>query len=118
MKSLRITLTIVVAVSAMGLTGCLVPKAKLDEAQAANRTLQARLSAAETLARDLEGENMRLNDALASQGGAAAELSMLQSQHSQLQYDYGSLQEQYRLLLERSETPPDIILPQDVSAEL
>ena len=61
---------------------------------------------------------MRLNDALASQGGAAAELSMLQSQHSQLQYDYGSLQEQYRLLLERSETPPDIILPQDVSAEL
>ena len=118
MKRQRIMMIIVVAVGAFGLTGCLVPEARLKEAQAANRTLQARLSASETLARDLEGENLRLNDILTSQGGAAAELGMLQSQHSQLQYDFGSLRDQYEALLREREKLPPIVLPQDVSAEL
>lgn len=119
MKLQRITMTIVVAVGALGLTGCFVPEAKLKEAQAANRTLQARLSAAETRAGELEYDNQSLQEQLAASGSDSQQVYVLQSQNTELRDRLSSLGAQYDALLRERETaPPDIALPQDVSREL
>ena len=120
MKLQKIMMTLVVAVGAFGVTGCLfVPKAKLDKALAENQTLHQRLSAAEMRANELQVQNDQLNEAAYNAGGIQKEFAVLQSQYGQLRSDYDSLSFQYDALLRDRETaPPPIPLPEDVNREL